>query len=196
MPGATVNRNPNRRVVRAKLLSATAAALLSWQTLHLCRADDSTEGAERPIVAIESVAVVDVMQGRIVSPRTVLIVDGRIAAIGEPGAVALPPAAVRVDGREHYLIPGLVDMHVHLFNNATHRPPNDWTFPLFVASGVTAVREMCAVPAPAGSAFGSPRNLSNRETMGKGTGCRQAVAERRPAQSSMVNRACVCNTPV
>ncbi len=44
----------------------------------------------------------------------------------------------RVDGRKRYLIPGLVDMHVHLFNNATRRPPNDWAFPLFVANGVTA----------------------------------------------------------
>ncbi|MDQ3116274.1 MAG: amidohydrolase family protein, partial [Verrucomicrobiota bacterium] len=146
-PGATVNRNPNRRVVRAKLLSATVAALLSGQTPHLCRADDSTEGAERPIVAIENVSVVDVVQGRIAGPRTLLIVDGRISAIDKPGAVVLPPTAVRVDGREHYLMPALVDMHVHLFNNATHRPPNDWTFPLFVANGVTAVREMAAVPA-------------------------------------------------
>ncbi len=68
MPGATVNRNPNRRVVRAKLLSATVAALLSGQTPHLCRADDSTEGADRPIVAIENVSVVDVVQGRIAGP--------------------------------------------------------------------------------------------------------------------------------
>ncbi|MBA3607540.1 MAG: amidohydrolase family protein [Chthoniobacterales bacterium] len=147
MPGATVNRNPNRRVVRAKMLSATVAALVAWQTPHLCRADDSTEGAERPIVAIENVSVVDVVQGRIAGPRTVLIVDGRIAAIGKPDAVALPPAAIRVDGRNRYLIPGLVDMHVHLFNNATRRPPNDLAFPLFVANGVTAVREMAAEPA-------------------------------------------------
>ena len=33
-------------------------------------------------------------------------------------------------------------MHVHLFNLYSHRPPNDWTFPLYVANGVTAVREM------------------------------------------------------
>jgi imidazolonepropionase-like amidohydrolase len=33
-------------------------------------------------------------------------------------------------------------MHVHLFNNASRRPPNDWSFPLFIANGVTAVREM------------------------------------------------------
>jgi imidazolonepropionase-like amidohydrolase len=35
-------------------------------------------------------------------------------------------------------------MHVHLFNNYSHRPPNDWAFPLFIANGVTAVREMNA----------------------------------------------------
>ncbi len=77
----------------------------------------------------------------------VLIVDGRIAAIEEPGAAAIPPGAVRVEGRGRYLIPGLVDMHVHLFNNATRRPPNEWAFPLFVVNGVTAVREMAAEPA-------------------------------------------------
>jgi Amidohydrolase family len=42
------------------------------------------------------------------------------------------------------LIPGLVDMHVHLFNRS--RPPNTWAFPLFVANGVTSVREMSARP--------------------------------------------------
>ncbi len=99
------------------------------------------------MIAIESVAVVDVMRGEVVSPRMVLIVDGRIAAIEEPGAAAIPPGAVRVEGRGRYLIPGLVDMHVHLFNNATRRPPNEWAFPLFVVNGVTAVREMAAEPA-------------------------------------------------
>lgn len=99
----------SRRLRIARALLATVAALLAGATRGLCSAEDSMERAKRPVVAIESVAVVDVMQGRIVGPRTVLIVDGRIAAIGEPGAVALPPAAVRVDGREHYLMPALVD---------------------------------------------------------------------------------------
>ncbi len=96
---------------------------------------------------IESVAVVDVVRGETAGPRTVLIVDGLIAAIGKPEAIALPPATVRVDGRGRYLMPGLVDMHVHLFNNASRRAPNEWAFPLFVANGVTAVRKMRTEPA-------------------------------------------------
>ena len=38
-------------------------------------------------------------------------------------------------------------MHVHLFNNASRRPPNEWSFPLFVANGVTGIREMRTEPA-------------------------------------------------
>jgi imidazolonepropionase-like amidohydrolase len=102
----------------------------------------AAENARQPTIAIENVAVVDVVKGRVTEPRTVVISDGRIATISEPTRAAVPTTAVRVDGQGRYLMPGLIDMHVHLFNNATHRPPNDWTFSLFVASGVTGVREM------------------------------------------------------
>jgi imidazolonepropionase-like amidohydrolase len=37
-------------------------------------------------------------------------------------------------------------MHVHFFNNSSRRPPNEWAFPLFVANGVTGVREMRTEP--------------------------------------------------
>lgn len=114
------------------------------------RASDAKEEVKEKrhrTLAIENIALVDVVKGRIVSPRSILIIDERIAKIGDPGAVTVPADAVHVDGRDHFLIPGLVDMHVHLFNNATHRPPNEWMFPLFVVNGVLGVREMAAIPA-------------------------------------------------
>jgi imidazolonepropionase-like amidohydrolase len=129
--------------VSAMLALATFA---SWGLPAFARAPESVEPSDRPSIAIENVAVVDVVRGQIVEPWTVLIVDGRIAAMGEPDAVAIPPAAVRVDGRGRNLMPGLVDMHVHLFNNASRRPPNEWAFPLFVAKGVTGIREMRTEP--------------------------------------------------
>lgn len=95
-------------------------------------------------VAITDVSIVDVEQGRLIGPRTVLVDEGRIAAIVAPGAAHIPASAQRIDGRGRFLMPGLVDMHVHLFNLSSHRPPNDWSFPLYVANGVTAVREMRA----------------------------------------------------
>lgn len=102
---------------------------------------------ERPPIAIVNVGVIDTVAGRLVTPRTVMIVGGRITAVDEPSAISIPRAAIQVDGRGRFLIPGLVDMHVHLFNNSSHRPPNDWAFPLFIANGVTGVREMRSVAA-------------------------------------------------
>lgn len=142
-----MNQKHQWAVVRASALLALAALLALSASATFTQPRDSGEIWNRPSIAIESVAVVDVVRGEILNPRTVLLVDGRIAAMGEPDAITIPPAAVRMDGRGRYLMPGLVDMHVHLFNNASRRPPNEWAFPLFVANGVTGVREMRTEPA-------------------------------------------------
>lgn len=97
----------------------------------------------RQTLAIVDVTVIDVAHARSMQSRTVVVDDGRIVAIGLAHDVRIPAHALRVDGRGRFLIPGLVDMHVHFFNLFSKRPPNDWSFPLYVANGVTAVREMC-----------------------------------------------------
>jgi imidazolonepropionase-like amidohydrolase len=114
-------------------------ALSAWPGSALAR---SLPG-NRP-VAITDVTVVDVEHGRSIGPRTVLVNDGRIVAMVKSRGADIPAKAQWVDGRGKFLIPGLVDMHVHMFNLSSHRPPNDWTFALYVANGVTAVREMRA----------------------------------------------------
>jgi imidazolonepropionase-like amidohydrolase len=95
-------------------------------------------------VAIVDVTVVDVAGGHDLPHRTVLVDGGRITAILRADGAHLPDGAERIDGRGRWLVPGLVDMHVHLFNTYSHRPPNAWALPLFVANGVTGVREMAA----------------------------------------------------
>lgn len=102
----------------------------------------STPLLARQAVAITDVAVVDVARCRIDPARTVLIDEGRIVAMGRAQNTQIPEQALRVNGRGKYLIPGLVDMHVHLFNLSSGRAPNEWTFPLFIANGVTSVRDM------------------------------------------------------
>ena len=121
---------------------ACALALLLWAT-----SVPAKPLPERQVIAITDVTVIDVEHSRSIGPRTVLIEDGRIAAIDKLADARIPANAQRIAGRGRFLIPGLVDMHVHLFNNASHRPPNEWSFPLFVANGVTAVREMNTLPA-------------------------------------------------
>jgi imidazolonepropionase-like amidohydrolase len=51
----------------------------------------------------------------VIPDATILIRDGRIAAIGPSSTVTIPAGATRIDGRGKFLIPGLADMHAHLY---------------------------------------------------------------------------------
>ncbi|MFC5525342.1 amidohydrolase family protein [Rhodanobacter ginsengisoli] len=119
------------------LARAGLVACLGWTA-----AAQAMSLPRRQVIAITRVTVIDVERGRSSGPRTVLVDDGRIVSIMASRHAHVPASARRVDGRGKFLIPGLVDMHVHLFNLSSHRPPNDWSFPLYVANGVTGVREM------------------------------------------------------
>jgi cytosine/adenosine deaminase-related metal-dependent hydrolase len=127
----------DRRALRAAPPLWCLAAGVIWAS-----AAHAEPPPARSPIAITDVAIVDVERGGTIGPRTVVIDGGRIAAITAPADARIPPGARRIAGDGRFLIPGLVDLHVHLFNRASRRPPNDWAFPLFVAAGVTAVRDM------------------------------------------------------
>ena len=64
-------------------------------------------------VVVEADRMVDVLTGRVVDRPQITIVDGRIAAVGAQGTT-LPAGARHVDLKGMTLLPGLIDMHVHL----------------------------------------------------------------------------------
>jgi hypothetical protein len=75
-----------------------------------------SRGALSPgTLAIKNVAVVPVTSDIVLNESDVLLRDGRIAAVGPNGSVSIPRETRTIDGRGKYLIPGLADMHVHLF---------------------------------------------------------------------------------
>jgi imidazolonepropionase-like amidohydrolase len=69
--------------------------------------------AAAQVIAIENVTLIDGTGRPAVAGSFVLIENGRIARVStEP--IQTPSGAQRIDGRGKYLIPGLMDMHVHL----------------------------------------------------------------------------------
>ena len=85
-------------------------------------------------ILIKGVQIVDVKQGEIRPNMDVLIELGQISEV-RPNIDF--PSAVIIPGLGQFLVPGLFDMHVH---SITLSPV--LTHPLFVAAGVTAVRDM------------------------------------------------------
>lgn len=72
--------------------------------------------AQAETVVVTADRMVDVLAGKVVDKPVVLITDGRIVAVtsgGQPAPVA-PQGAKRVDLPGMTILPGLIDMHVHL----------------------------------------------------------------------------------
>jgi len=88
------------------------------------------------VTAFVDVHVVPMDTEGVLAHQTVLVRDGRIAAVGPE--VAVPADALRIEGRGRYLMPGLADMHVHNWYEEEHL--------LFLANGVTTVRNMWGTP--------------------------------------------------
>jgi len=73
---------------------------------------------------------------------TVIVRDGRIVEFGKSDAVHAPAGAKTVQATGKYLIPGLWDMHVHTVFGDWLPRNEKVVLPLFVANGVTGVRDM------------------------------------------------------
>ena len=89
---------------------------LVWACVLAVRADAQMSPAREPPPAIALVGGT-IIDGRGGAPRpnaTIVIVDGRIAAIGPRDRVAIPSGARQIDVAGRFIIPGFVDANVHL----------------------------------------------------------------------------------
>lgn len=83
-------------------------------------------------------SVIDVAAGKVVSGQTIMVADGKIQAVGANVSEARRDS-LRVDLGGKFVIPGLIDAHVHTLVSNSH-------YLLDLVNGVTSVREMCGFP--------------------------------------------------
>ena len=96
--------------------------------------DDGFDGdLDNTSIAIVGVNVVPMDRSGTLDAQTVLIADGRITAIGPSSTTEVPSDALRINGTGKYLIPGLIDMHVHIRSADLKQ---------YLGAGVTSVRNM------------------------------------------------------
>ena len=104
--------------------------------------DVSILRAQEPVLAITHVNLIDGTGSPAQADMTVIVEGKHILQIGKSDATPVPKATKIVDGRGKYLIPGLWDMHVHEIFGAWLPEDEKITPLLFVANGVTGVRDM------------------------------------------------------
>src|ERR1044072_8334737 len=127
---------------------------LSFLCLFVAKIPNHTQAS----IVFTHVTIIDVTGQAPKRDTTVVITGDRISAIGDN--IPVPAGAQVVDATGKFLIPGLWDMHVHWYLRDT--------FTLFIANGVTGVRQM----------FGNSDLLRWRDQIAKGSllGRRMVVA--------------------
>jgi imidazolonepropionase-like amidohydrolase len=98
---------------------------------------------QAPIV-IANVSVLPMDRDRVLAGQTVVVERGVISQIGPSGSVTIPAGAQTIDGTGKYLMPGLVDLHVHLASNPENERRAILT--LFVANEVTTILNLRGIP--------------------------------------------------
>lgn len=85
------------------------------------------------VLALVGGTVIDGEGGAPIEGGVVLIRGDRIVKVGRRGKVAVPKTARVVDATGKFIIPGLIDMHVHY---------DGWMGEMFLAYGVTTIKDL------------------------------------------------------
>jgi imidazolonepropionase-like amidohydrolase len=94
----------------------------------------ATARTSDPPIAIVGATVLDGTGRPPIKDAVVVIRDGRILSVGALGHVAIPSDARRIDAHGKWMVPGLIDMHVHIDEVLTPGA--------FVLYGVTSIRDV------------------------------------------------------
>jgi Amidohydrolase family len=95
-----------------------------------------------PSLAITHVTLIDATGAAPQPDMTVFLEDEQIAAIGPSKSIAVPRSTKSLDATGKFLIPGLVDMHVHLTGASEPTGSREFILPLLLANGITTARDM------------------------------------------------------
>src|ERR1700733_2372189 len=114
------------------MLRSLAVCLLSMAQLAI------SASKSHQTVAILDVAVIPMDTERILEHQTVIIQDAKIINIRPYATGDIPEGSEQIDGKGKFLMPGLIDAHVHLMS------PDDLIS--YLAFGVTTVVNMSGTP--------------------------------------------------
>ncbi len=101
----------------------------------------AAHASERVDLLVRDATVVDIVSGTLQPHRSIAVRDGRILAVLDAKGARGYDAARVLDAKGTFAIPGLWDMHVHFGGGEALIEENKDLLPLYVAHGITAVRD-------------------------------------------------------
>ncbi len=124
-------------------MTLPSVAILVASLVAVVSSRAQTQGPPVVSIAFTHVSVIDTTGGATRPGMTVIVTGERITYVGRDDRATIPSGSTVVDASSQFMIPGLWDMHVHtFFGDDLGDSAKDVILPLFIANGVTGVRDM------------------------------------------------------
>ncbi len=116
------------------VLTVVVALIVDWQKTSYLKLSKNFD-SEINTYLIQNVNVLPMTKDTVLGNQTVYIKEGKISFIGEKFEI---DNIKIIDGKNGFLMPGLVDMHVHVWDKQE--------LGLYLANGITTVRNVWGMP--------------------------------------------------
>ena len=125
--------------------------LVSIVLLLFCTTNWAQFGFEHYVLT--GLNLVDVIESRVVKDQAVWISQGKIVKLSSSEGIKVPDSVQEIKLQGKYILPGLIDTHVHMATDASDENEDEAEAILekMLRSGITSVRDMA----------GDARRLSN-----------------------------------
>lgn len=133
-PRTSTHKHPKANGIIRVLICVTCCCIANPTS-----AFDSIDDARQ--WAITGLNIIEVATGDVHADRTIIIQHGVIKAVGDDDAVAITPDTIVLDYEDHYVIPGLWDMHVHIRGGPDLINANERWLRQYLGFGITTVRD-------------------------------------------------------
>lgn len=114
------------------------------------------------VIVLRDVRILTMREGEVIEHGTIVVRDGRLVAVGAVGRVPVPAGAKVLELHGTTVMPGLVDLHLHMRVPLDVFPQQSWMFLVNLAYGVTTARD----PSASFDAFGYTELLESGRMLG------------------------------
>lgn len=146
-----LNQHSNRSTMIKRILIRSLLGLLSIVLLlalflliilSIPTPQQLAQKAKEEALLILDVNIVDLEADSILKAQGILVENGRISRIAPSDSIQASNGIKTLEAKGKFVIPALWDMHTHYFSKYTPQ----FTMPLFVANGVTHIRDLGSGP--------------------------------------------------
>jgi hypothetical protein len=113
-------------------------------------------------MALRDVRIITMQGDKVIEDGTIVIRNGRITAVGPVGSISIPAGIKVWDLPGATIMPGLVDVHLHMRIPSDIFPQQSWMYLVNLAYGVTTARD----PSLSFDSFGYTELLQSGQMLG------------------------------